>query len=185
MAVRVKNVISTLRKIFLPSILAISMILGYYGTYHYQERIETKMEHAQTIFMNLQQYIDMPILFTNLVIINDDTINAWTDGTSVVITTGMLKFTKTDSEIAFILGHELGHVLLGHTNGVEPIFPTMNEINADKYGAYLAIRAGYNLCAGKVIWQRMTDTYGDSDSSTDGIHPSNSTREKSLDFPHC
>lgn len=177
--------LAKLKKYILAMTLATAMVLGYSGNYYYQEQLTTKIDHAQTIFMNLQQYIDMPVLFTNLVIINDDTINAWTNGHEVVITTGMLKFTKSDSKIAFILGHELGHVLLGHTSGVEPIFPTMNEINADKYGAYLAIRAGYNLCAGKVIWQRMIDTYGGDEGSNDGVHPSNTTREKSLDFPHC
>lgn len=42
-------------------------------------------------------------------------LQAYTDARSwIVITTQMLRFAKTDDELAFILAHEIGHVMKGH-----------------------------------------------------------------------
>ncbi|HEY1371098.1 MAG TPA: M48 family metalloprotease [Candidatus Binatia bacterium] len=46
--------------------------------------------------------------------INLDAVNAWTDGKTVWITRGMLRFLKNDDELAAVLGHEIGHALRGH-----------------------------------------------------------------------
>jgi hypothetical protein len=40
--------------------------------------------------------------------------NAGTDGKKIVIQSGMLRVTRTDSELAVIIGHELAHANLGH-----------------------------------------------------------------------
>ena len=40
--------------------------------------------------------------------------NAFTDFKKIVIQTGILRMTKTDSDLAVIVGHELGHVTMGH-----------------------------------------------------------------------
>ena len=44
----------------------------------------------------------------------DDAVNAWTDGKSVYMTTGMLRFTDSDDALALIIGHEMAHITLGH-----------------------------------------------------------------------
>jgi hypothetical protein len=44
------------------------------------------------------------------------TVNAFTDGQKIGITTGMLRFIKGDDELALILGHELAHNILDHVN---------------------------------------------------------------------
>ncbi|MBI4115136.1 MAG: M48 family metalloprotease [Candidatus Omnitrophica bacterium] len=42
-------------------------------------------------------------------------LNAWTNAlNSISVTTPMLRFVKTDDELAFILGHEIGHITEGH-----------------------------------------------------------------------
>src|SRR5262249_26961518 len=46
--------------------------------------------------------------------VNLDAVNAWTDGKTVWITRGMLRFLKSDDELAAVLGHEMGHALRGH-----------------------------------------------------------------------
>lgn len=46
--------------------------------------------------------------------INLDAVNAWTDGKTVWVTRGMLRFLKSDDELAAVLGHEIGHALRGH-----------------------------------------------------------------------
>lgn len=168
-------------------VICIGLVLGLLVAlcFHTDLSLDEKSTRAQDIFLNLQQYTDSGTMFNTLIVVEDEQINAWTDGDSVYITTGMLNFTKSSDEIAFVLGHELGHIVLGHFLCSEEFISTINERNADKYGAYLAIRAGYNVCAGKDIWKRMVDQYGAGEGASDGIHPPNIDRENSLDFPEC
>ena len=46
--------------------------------------------------------------------INLDAVNAWTDGSTVWVTRGMMRFLQSDDELAAILGHEMAHALRGH-----------------------------------------------------------------------
>ncbi len=46
-----------------------------------------------------------------------DDVNAWTDGETVYVTRGIMRFLKTDDELAVILGHEMTHALRGHLAG--------------------------------------------------------------------
>lgn len=43
-----------------------------------------------------------------------DEPNAWTDGTSIVVTRGLMRFVQNDSELAFVVAHELAHLVRGH-----------------------------------------------------------------------
>ena len=42
--------------------------------------------------------------------------NAFAGDTKIVVQSGMLRLTKTESELAVIVGHELAHVTMGHLN---------------------------------------------------------------------
>jgi hypothetical protein len=42
--------------------------------------------------------------------------NAGTDGTKIVIQSGIVRVARTDAELAAVIGHELAHVNLGHYN---------------------------------------------------------------------
>lgn len=46
--------------------------------------------------------------------INPDSVNAWTDGSSVWISRGMMRFLKNDDELAIVLAHEMAHAYRGH-----------------------------------------------------------------------
>jgi predicted Zn-dependent protease len=46
--------------------------------------------------------------------IDADAVNAWTDGESVWITRGMMRFLKSDDELALVLAHEMAHAYRGH-----------------------------------------------------------------------
>ncbi|HEU4340530.1 MAG TPA: M48 family metalloprotease [Candidatus Binatia bacterium] len=46
--------------------------------------------------------------------IDADAVNAWTDGDSVWITRGMMRFLKNDDELAIVLAHEMAHAYRGH-----------------------------------------------------------------------
>jgi predicted Zn-dependent protease len=43
-----------------------------------------------------------------------DAVSAWTDGESVWITRGMMRFLKSDDELALVLAHEMAHAYQGH-----------------------------------------------------------------------
>jgi Zn-dependent protease with chaperone function len=46
----------------------------------------------------------------------DDAVNAATDGSRIVVHTGMLRFVRDDHELAVVLAHELAHNVLGHVD---------------------------------------------------------------------
>jgi predicted Zn-dependent protease len=46
--------------------------------------------------------------------IEPGSINAFTDGKSVFVTEGMVRFVKNDNELALILAHEIAHIRRGH-----------------------------------------------------------------------
>lgn len=46
--------------------------------------------------------------------ISPDSVNAWTDGESVWVTRGMVRFLKNDDELAMVLAHEMAHAYRGH-----------------------------------------------------------------------
>ncbi|HEY7556274.1 MAG TPA: M48 family metalloprotease [Candidatus Binatia bacterium] len=46
--------------------------------------------------------------------IHPDAVNAWTDGDTVWITRGMMRFLKGDDELAIVLAHEMAHAYRGH-----------------------------------------------------------------------
>ncbi|MGE0293150.1 MAG: M48 family metalloprotease [Hyphomonadaceae bacterium] len=49
-----------------------------------------------------------------LYMLDDDTLNAAADGRTIYVTRGMLRFARTDEELALILSHELAHNAMGH-----------------------------------------------------------------------
>jgi len=46
--------------------------------------------------------------------VDADAVNAWTDGESVWVTRGMMRFLKSDDELAVVLAHEMAHSYRGH-----------------------------------------------------------------------
>ena len=44
----------------------------------------------------------------------DDAPNAWADGEQVYVTNSLIRYAKTDDELAFVLAHEFGHNIMEH-----------------------------------------------------------------------
>lgn len=63
---------------------------------------------------------------------------AFSKNGTAYISTGILRSADEDT-LAFVIGHEVAHTLLGHTTGNAKI-----ETEADILGAQLACKAGYN-----------------------------------------
>lgn len=136
-------------------------------------------------------------------LIDKDEVNAFTCGGHIFVYTGIIKYLKTQSELAFIIGHEIGHNEKGHiqkmikqlkiARGVAgefgdvafalkkfmfPVFNQHNEIEVDFYGVDLAYASGYTPCKGIQVWSRMSKDEGNYDVLQNFLrsHPYSSVR---------
>jgi tetratricopeptide (TPR) repeat protein len=55
----------------------------------------------------------MACSYSAQLVVSDD-VNAYADGQTIYVTTGMLRFVNDDDELAVVLGHELGHNAMHH-----------------------------------------------------------------------
>jgi hypothetical protein len=120
-----------------------------------------------------------------LIMVHNDSVNAFADGNNVGITTGMMRFVETDEELSIVVAHEMSHNALGHlqkmqgniflgslldvliyeTTGVDVggifgqigglVFSQAFESEADYAGLYVAARAGYDITGAANLWRRM------------------------------
>jgi hypothetical protein len=136
---------------------------------------------------------------TTLLVRSPD-INAAADGNSIAITTGLFDITKSDDELALILGHELAHNTLGHLgNGGAPSsrtgklidammkavmlqqaagFSPAKEKEADYIGLYFMARAGFDVSAAEKMWTRLNRMVGNATLAK--THPSGPERLAAL-----
>ena len=49
-----------------------------------------------------------------VVLVEDDAINAFADGSAAYLTNGMMRFTESDEELQVVIAHELAHNIGGH-----------------------------------------------------------------------
>lgn len=99
---------------------------------------------------------------------------------SINVTIGMLSFIDNRDQLAVIIGHEIGHIILGHTVGDE--HKPENEYHADMIGMFLARKAGYSLCGMDTLWRRMGENYL---SLHTGSHPNAFIRSYYSEMPEC
>jgi len=102
-------------------------------------------------------------------------MNAWADGRTVTLTSAYVRYAARDEDLALIIGHELAHNVLRH-----PLEPSRaREREADRVGAYLAARAGYDLSGAADFWRRIGE---DNWGARLGFltHPSPSARSRAV-----
>lgn len=102
----------------------------------------------------------------------ENSLNAGADGRTVSIARKMEQLAASDDELAFVLGHEMSHNILGHRdqlNGHEPLLGAFGignghildtEMQADYYGVYAMALAGYDPMASVSFWERMRHSQG-------------------------
>lgn len=120
-----------------------------------------------------------------LIILGDDTVNAYADGNKIYITQGMMDFASNDDELALVIGHELAHNAMRHISAkrlnaaggflLDLLFVALTGINtqgtfskaaagaysqefeseADYVGLYIAERAGFEIDEAAYFWRRM------------------------------
>jgi hypothetical protein len=91
-----------------------------------------------------------------------DEPNAATDGATVFVTTGMLKFASDDRDLATVLGHEIAHAWRGH-----PRTPADGEAPRPGAGAGRVFGAVIDLAAG--IGDMAAGVLGVSESQRNSI----------------
>jgi hypothetical protein len=129
-----------------------------------------------------------PGCFGRVRLARNPTVNAFSNGHDVVVTTGMLDFVRSDDELALIIGHEMGHFILGHppmhtsdkllaSIGIRSGLFWKREEAADRLALRLMAAAGYDLDAAIPFWRRFLGKY-DTDPQIFRYHPSLGARER-------
>lgn len=132
-----------------------------------------------------------------LLVQEDEDPNAFatTDGCKpyVVVTSGLASkiLEGKPDRAAFVVGHELSHLLLGHVKCSAPEATTIlqrlaftrdQEYAADLNGMKLALEAGYSKSVGVSAYSRMDELYpGGSFEALASDHPSSKDRLAQLD----
>jgi hypothetical protein len=115
-------------------------------------------------------------------------VNAFATGRTVVMTLAMLKFLKSDDELAVVLGHELAHNIFHHPAirseegilrglGLKASAMWKREEVADRFGLRLMAAAGYDLDSAIPFWRRYLGKY-DWFPQIFRSHPSLGARER-------
>ncbi|ALK98583.1 peptidase M48 [Massilia sp. WF1] len=118
---------------------------------------------------------------------NADNVNAYADGSRVLVTRGMINATRNDEELAYVLAKTMAHNMLGHASaqrnvstigsiidnlksvtpdnsmligsgGIKAMPPEMDAA-ADRLSLYMAARAGYDIDDADNFWKRLNETY--------------------------
>lgn len=159
--------------------------------------VRLRVASGQTVTALPQTVCEFPTL-----LVRSPEINAAADGRVLAITSGLFELTRSDDELALILGHELAHNLLGHlkqpaketpsildafmraTIGIAvakastPPYSIESEKEADYVGLYLMARAGYDVTAAESFWRRLNETT--RAIAVNVTHPSGEDRLRAL-----
>jgi hypothetical protein len=179
-------------KTFLALVAATSLFFGscgmvYTGYKDYNLSYYTDNQINQVAEKVIKSFPVKGLDDVDIVVADQDDFNAFAsqpDGPSsakIVIFSGALKFLKNEDELAFLIGHEYSHILLGHTriNGVYEESTQSAETYADLMGQQLMRIAGYDPGYASDTWIRFDDKY----ATTGGTHPLNQLRASRLKTP--
>jgi hypothetical protein len=104
-----------------------------------------------------------------------DAVNAYVSDARIKVCLGMLRFVKSDDELAVVLGHELGHLPTAAKRGLLGDGQIGAERQADIRGLFYAHRAGYDIKGGARVFERMAVELS-SGLWEAGTHPSHAER---------
>ena len=99
---------------------------------------------------------------------NTAELHASTNGKRIRITSGMLRFFANDDELAFVLAHELSHILLDHAGAFDGNSPKEAEIEADRLGIQIVSKTDFDTQIAAKFPERLAQFYP-------GINSRNST----------
>jgi predicted Zn-dependent protease len=120
--------------------------------------------------------------------------NAFANGRYVTLTTSVLDFTRSDDEVAVIIGHELAHNILSHPDrldrekvprgrlrgfGANADKVRATEEEADRLGISLVWAAGFDKSAAIPFWRRYYERFDGPQLFR--THPTLAARERLID----
>jgi hypothetical protein len=135
----------------------------------------------QQIFKRVHTVSHMRDEQWQVVLVPVDSFNAFvTGGTYVVVHQGLMTQTKSDDEIASVIGHEIAHIAANHVyeyqshlttaalagsnsakrGSFQASFTNKNEEEADSVGLLYTALAGYNPEASVDLWKRLAADQG-------------------------
>ena len=94
----------------------------------------------------------------------------------VVVSNGAMRLVIRDEQIAFLIGHEMGHGIMMYGRKRRDSGPHV-EVEADSLGVRLAARAGYVLTAEDFGLMKLASANPDRLVDEDEQHPSSPERE--------
>lgn len=115
-------------------------------------------------------------------------LNAHANSRFLSISRPMVDLTADDHQLALVLGHELAHVVMGHTirdfgaqlsRAFDHGRDKNDERQADYVGLYLTVRAGFDASRAITLWRRM-GTVQPQIIHGDQIHPGTAERYVAL-----
>ena len=131
----------------------------------------------------------VPVCNDEFFIGKSDMVNAYSDGDSVVVMAGMMRFAASDDDLALVLAHELAHNVLSDSQkipasaipgaivdfvvsdliGIETgrafsrgggrRYTQDYEAEADYVGLYILARAGFDISGAPDFWRRIAVNY--------------------------
>lgn len=140
-----------------------------------------------------------------VVLVHEDTVNAYADGKAIYITTGMMRFVESDQELATVIGHELAHNAMDHmkakniNRAIGTIFDVVAaaygvntqgafgnatgqaysqefEAEADYVGVYALALGGVDTKGVANLWRRMGAEMGSIKTQYGASHPGSTDR---------
>jgi len=118
---------------------------------------------------------------------NADNVNAYADGSRVMVTRGMIGFTQNDDELAYVVARTMAHNMLGHAgtqrnaatigsiidnltlinpdtsmligSGGIKAMPADADAAADRLAIYLLARADYRIEGAPAFWKRVATVH--------------------------
>jgi Zn-dependent protease with chaperone function len=100
-------------------------------------------------------------------------------GDGQIILDPAIYYDLSDDTLAFLIGHEMGHLVLGHKGykGISPKVTKQQELDADVWGGKLAFSAGYNP---NQAFSDMSMAAKRATAKPSDTHPDYKTRVKNL-----
>jgi len=164
-----------------------------------QKTVELEIErNNKTLSLTLTPELlcDFPVILSG-----SNAINGYANGSTIVITQGLMRFAEKDTELALIIAHEMAHNTQHHipqriknsslglildaallTSGIpSPLIATglganlytqQYEIEADLIGLQLMHQAGFEIDGLDLFWQKMAS-----------VHPSTITKGQEISHP--
>lgn len=151
------------------------------------------LREGRELVLELQRELGCPVRAR---LARSNQANAFADGRTVIMTTRLLNFVRSDDELAVVLGHEAAHNILGHPARLEEekvpkgflanfgknaARVRATEEEADGLGLKLAWSSGYDLNAAIPFWRRLYRTYDPIPTpKLFNRHPSLAARERAV-----